>query len=697
MLLAVWQAVIAIALFMAPALTRAELIEWHLVGVIAEDGARFQGYFIIDTEALAITEFLIESSGGAAPFPARFIYDSTTTGSSAAFLGGGVPSVRLFGTDQQLRLAPSLSLDTSTPFNPLITVFEGTITPSRELPSGMVVTPRKIIAGALVRDVSPLRVFSLDSGVLSDGGRVGGAILVDPLTEQVTDFALGTAGGSNGNLNVQTSYVAGNSSYRRFLHPSRSFDIFEFRRNGSDRVLRLMPVQRFGSATQPVGLVTDDFGSAECLENCAVPAGRRTITNSVATRLVPQRQIGVVTQLGATGPGSLDAVLDQVSTGFGNEVRFAPGLAGTIVRNRAIELRPGITIRGPGANVLELRRNSGSEPILTVASNVVARVIGLGIAGANNSAVNNSGYFTGIGLNIRDNAGRGIFNGQLAQLRLRNSTISGNNAGDGSAVLNEGGFMVLANTTITGNSVTIPVLGGGTVLNRAPGFARLTNVTLSGNAAQPQTNGGVVNQSEMVMHNTVIAGNGGGAALIGTLRSDSSHNLFDIDPQLGPLQLNGGGTPTLLPVPTTPLRNAGNNALIVPSIFGSTYREDQRGAGFPRTVGGIIDIGAVEIGCLLGEIAPGALPAGTIGESYAAQQLSVGGGTPPYTFTITSGVLPDGLTLNVNSVISGTPTAAGQYAFQIGATDRLGCTNTREFQIQIDASEIVLSDGFEGG
>ncbi len=64
------------------------------------------------------------------------------------------------------------------------------------------------------------------------------------------------------------------------------------------------------------------------------------------------------------------------------------------------------------------------------------------------------------------------------------------------------------------------------------------------------------------------------------------------------------------------------------------------------------------------------LPGAQLNTAYSATLPSATGGTSPYTYAITSGTLPTGLTLNgTTGVISGTPTALGSSSFTVQATD----------------------------
>ena len=64
----------------------------------------------------------------------------------------------------------------------------------------------------------------------------------------------------------------------------------------------------------------------------------------------------------------------------------------------------------------------------------------------------------------------------------------------------------------------------------------------------------------------------------------------------------------------------------------------------------------------------GTLPNATLNVPYS-QTLTATGGVGPYTYAVTAGALPTGLTLSSGGVISGTPTAPGASAFTVTATD----------------------------
>ena len=67
------------------------------------------------------------------------------------------------------------------------------------------------------------------------------------------------------------------------------------------------------------------------------------------------------------------------------------------------------------------------------------------------------------------------------------------------------------------------------------------------------------------------------------------------------------------------------------------------------------------------------------------QKLSVGGGALPYTFAISSGELPPGLSLNgATGEITGKPTAGGEYNFIAQVMDAHGKVATRRFTINGD-------------
>jgi sugar lactone lactonase YvrE len=79
------------------------------------------------------------------------------------------------------------------------------------------------------------------------------------------------------------------------------------------------------------------------------------------------------------------------------------------------------------------------------------------------------------------------------------------------------------------------------------------------------------------------------------------------------------------------------------------------------------------------------LPPGTVGTPYA-QTLTAAGGTPPYSWSITFGTLPSGLTLSPTGSISGTPTVSGSFLLTFQVTDSASLTASATIGIVIAAS-----------
>ena len=66
---------------------------------------------------------------------------------------------------------------------------------------------------------------------------------------------------------------------------------------------------------------------------------------------------------------------------------------------------------------------------------------------------------------------------------------------------------------------------------------------------------------------------------------------------------------------------------------------------------------------------PLTIPNGQYGASYPQQAINVTGGNSPYTFSVSKGNLPPGISLSPDGKLSGTPHAAGNYAFTVTAKD----------------------------
>ena len=76
-------------------------------------------------------------------------------------------------------------------------------------------------------------------------------------------------------------------------------------------------------------------------------------------------------------------------------------------------------------------------------------------------------------------------------------------------------------------------------------------------------------------------------------------------------------------------------------------------------------------------------PGGEAGVSYS-DQLTVTGGTSPFTWSVSAGSLPPGVTLNASTgLLSGTPTTAGTYSFTVKVADSSGQSNTEAVTLTV--------------
>jgi len=88
----------------------------------------------------------------------------------------------------------------------------------------------------------------------------------------------------------------------------------------------------------------------------------------------------------------------------------------------------------------------------------------------------------------------------------------------------------------------------------------------------------------------------------------------------------------------------------------------------------------------------GNFPSATVNTTYSAN-LTAKGGTPPYQFSIASGTLPNGLSLDTNGgTITGTPINSGMFNFTVHATDLAqDAAGQQALAIQVSPAAISVS------
>jgi hypothetical protein len=96
----------------------------------------------------------------------------------------------------------------------------------------------------------------------------------------------------------------------------------------------------------------------------------------------------------------------------------------------------------------------------------------------------------------------------------------------------------------------------------------------------------------------------------------------------------------------------------------------------------------------------GPLPSWTQNHPGYSTTISATGGTTPYSWSVLSGSLPNGLTLATvgdNGVISGTPSASGTFNFTIQVTDGVLQTASQAFSIVVNPAVSISTSSLPGG
>jgi hypothetical protein len=335
-----------------------------------------------------------------------------------------------------------------------------------------------------------------------------------------------------------------------------------------------------------------------------------------------------VTSSADSGAGSLRNTI--ASTSPGDTVQFASGFATITLTGGVIAVPNGITITGPGANLLVVSGNASNQ-IFTVASGATVQISGLTLidasagAGGQGGAIYNQGTLSLTGMTISGNSagdsGGGVYNS--GALVIRDSTLNGNSVVDGTcagggAIRSEtaGSSLIIVNSTITGNTAA-DCSGGGVSFN--DGTALVVSSTIDANTAG--LSGGNVYKGSaaaaLTLRNTIISAGvvtgggtptnpdlhgavGGGLTSLGynlvqTPGDSTGYVASDLvsgtNPGLSTLANNGGPTETQLP--TSP---AVIDVIPVASCLDSNdspLTTDQRGVARPQN--GLCDIGSVEL------------------------------------------------------------------------------------------------------
>ncbi|RBB17514.1 Ig domain-containing protein, partial [Xanthomonas oryzae] len=141
--------------------------------------------------------------------------------------------------------------------------------------------------------------------------------------------------------------------------------------------------------------------------------------------------------------------------------------------------------------------------------------------------------------------------------------------------------------------------------------------------------------------------------------------------------LTAGALPAGITLNTSSGTLSGTTTSVGSFNFTVTATDSTSGTPSQGTRGYTLNIAARTIA-----VAPSTVPTATRGTAYS-QTLTASGGTAAYTYAITSGALPAGITLASNGTLSGTATLEGTFNFTVQATDANSFTGTQAYSLTV--------------
>lgn len=84
-------------------------------------------------------------------------------------------------------------------------------------------------------------------------------------------------------------------------------------------------------------------------------------------------------------------------------------------------------------------------------------------------------------------------------------------------------------------------------------------------------------------------------------------------------------------------------------------------------------------------------PATGVATTPYSAALTASLGAAPYSYVVSGGALPTGLSLSTGGALSGTPTVSGGFTFEVTATDAYGAVGTRTYTLDLSAPTIAMT------